>query len=144
MQTFLVAFERRGGYDTGRADAGPWWYGIATNLLRRHHRDEARLFRALSRAGADRGEAGCHAERVAERVDAGAASRELAAALAGLKPPDRDVLLLIAWAGLSYEEVARALEIPVGTVRSRLHRARVIVRAALGMPAPTSASQEGD
>jgi len=140
-QTFLIAFERRGAYDPGRADARPWLYGIATNLLRKHHREEVRLFRALARAGADPGTAGCHAERVAERVDARAGSRQLAAALAGLKPPDRDVLLLFAWADLSYEEIARAQDIPVGTVRSRLHRARVAVRAALGMPAP---SPEGD
>jgi RNA polymerase sigma factor (sigma-70 family) len=136
-QTFLIAFEKRGTYDPSRADARPWLYGIATNLLRRHHREEVRLFRALSRAAADPGTAGCHAERVAERVDAGAVSRELAAALAGLKQPDRDVLLLYAWADLAYDEIARALDIPVGTVRSRLHRARVIVRGALGMPAPS-------
>jgi RNA polymerase sigma factor (sigma-70 family) len=140
-QTFLVAFERRSGYDTGRADARPWLYGIATNLLRRHQRQEVRAFRALSRAGADPGNAGCHADRVAERVDAGAVSRELAAALAGLKTPDRDVLLLHAWADLPYEEIARALDIPVGTVRSRLHRARSLVRGALSLPA---LNQEGN
>jgi RNA polymerase sigma-70 factor (ECF subfamily) len=140
-QTFLVAFERRDAYDTDRTDARPWLYGIATNLLRRHHREEVRLFRALSRLSADPGNAGCHADRVAERVDAGAVSRELAAALVGLKQPDRDVLLLYAWADLRYEEIARALDIPVGTVRSRLHRARSAVRGALGMPA---LSQEGN
>jgi RNA polymerase sigma factor (sigma-70 family) len=141
-QTFLVAFERRGSYDPGYPDAGPWLYGIATNLLRRHHRDEARLYRALNRVAAgagsrgDGGDADAMADRVAERVDAGALSRQLAAALAGLKPPDRDVLLLFSWADLGYHEIALALDIPVGTVRSRLHRARVAVRAALGLPAP--------
>jgi RNA polymerase sigma-70 factor (ECF subfamily) len=60
----------------------------------------------------------------------------LAEAVAGLAPPDRDVLLLIAWEQLSYVEVARALNIPVGTVRSRLHRARTKIREALaGTPA---------
>jgi RNA polymerase sigma-70 factor (ECF subfamily) len=57
--------------------------------------------------------------------------RMLAAALAELSDGDRDVLLLIAWEDLSYEEAAEALTIPVGTVRSRLHRARRLVRAAL-------------
>ena len=60
----------------------------------------------------------------------------LAEAVAGLAPPDRDVLLLITWEQLSYDEVARALNIPVGTVRSRLHRARTKIREALvGTPA---------
>lgn len=48
-----------------------------------------------------------------------------------LSAPDRDVLLLVAWADLSYDEVAAALGVPVGTVRSRLHRARARVRAVL-------------
>jgi RNA polymerase sigma-70 factor (ECF subfamily) len=55
---------------------------------------------------------------------------------------DRDVLLMIAWADLSYTEVATALGIPVGTVRSRLHRARARIRAALGGDDPTSVREE--
>ena len=55
----------------------------------------------------------------------------LAAALAGLAAGDRDVLLLIAWEQLTYQEVSQALAIPVGTVRSRLHRARTKVRQVL-------------
>jgi len=68
--------------------------------------------------------------------------RKLAAALAGLPAGDRDVLLLIAWADLSYDEVAVALNIPVGTVRSRLHRARRKTREALGGQDPTSLREE--
>jgi RNA polymerase sigma-70 factor (ECF subfamily) len=89
-QTFLVAFERRGSYDPGRPDAGPWLYGIATNLLRRHHRDEARLYRALTRVAAGAGsraggggDADAMADRVAERVDAGALSHQLATTTPG-------------------------------------------------------------
>ncbi len=66
------------------------------------------------------------------RVSAQAAHGELAGALAALSPGDRHVLLLIAWADLSYQEVADALSLPVGTVRSRLNRARRKVRQALG------------
>ena len=55
----------------------------------------------------------------------------LASALAGLKPRDRDVLLLFAWEQLGYEEIAAVLDVPVGTVRSRLNRARRQTRAAL-------------
>lgn len=99
-QTFLVAFERRAGYDRTRADARPWLYGIATNLLRRHRRDEVRQYDAWARSGVDPN-ALCHADRVAERVDAEAETPRLAAALAQLKAPDRDALLLFAWCDLA-------------------------------------------
>ncbi|PZS29868.1 MAG: RNA polymerase subunit sigma-70 [Pseudonocardiales bacterium] len=130
-QTFLVAYEGRAKYDRSRPDARPWLYGIATNLLRRHQRDEVRQYQAWARTGVDPVFAESHAERVAERADADAWSGHLAAALAELKPADREVLLLFAWCELSYPEIADALDIPVGTVRSRLHRARGVVRAAL-------------
>ena len=72
-----------------------------------------------------------HGDQVAADVTAGAMRGLLAAALAGLSAGDRDVLLLIAWEQLTYDETAHALGIPVGTVRSRLNRARSAVRAAL-------------
>jgi DNA-directed RNA polymerase specialized sigma24 family protein len=62
----------------------------------------------------------------------GTASRQVAAALARLPKELRDTLLLVAWGDLSYEEVARALGIPVGTVRSRVSRARSKLRRTLG------------
>lgn len=132
-QTFLVAFERRDRYDADRADALPWLYGIATNVLRRARRDEVRLYRALARTGVDP-DVACPADRVAEQVDAAASTATLAGVLAGLPAGDRDVLLLVAWAGLGQEEVAAALGLPLGTVKSRLHRARTRLRAALSAP----------
>jgi RNA polymerase sigma factor (sigma-70 family) len=129
-QTFLVAFETRTRYDQARADALPWLYGIATNVLRRARRDEVRLYRALARTGVDP-DVASPADRVAERVDARAETAALAGALAGLAAGDRDVLLLLAWGGLGQDEVAQALDLPVGTVKSRLHRARARLRAAL-------------
>jgi RNA polymerase sigma factor (sigma-70 family) len=72
-----------------------------------------------------------YAERVVARVAATTASRRLAAVLAKLPAGERDVLLLIAREELGYAEVARALDIPIGTVRSRLHSARKRLRAAL-------------
>jgi RNA polymerase sigma-70 factor (ECF subfamily) len=72
-----------------------------------------------------------HADRVAADVTARAMRTLLDAALAALSAGDRDVLLLIAWEQLTYQEVARALGIPVGTVQSRLHRARTKTRQAL-------------
>ncbi len=129
-QTFLVAFETRDRYDQARADALPWLYGIATNVLRRARRDEVRLYRALARTGIDP-DVACPADGVADRVDARARTAALAGALAGLSAGDRDVLLLLAWGGLGQDEIARALDLPVGTVKSRLHRARARLRAAL-------------
>ncbi|POM25744.1 ECF RNA polymerase sigma factor SigE [Actinomadura rubteroloni] len=138
--TFLTAFRRRGRYDLTREDAAPWLYGIAANLIGKHHRAEIRMHRAYARTGASP-VTESYAERADERVDAAGVRRALAAALAALPARDRDVLLLVAWADLTYEQVAEALSIPVGTVRSRLHRARRDVRAALGGRHPI---HEGD
>ncbi|MFB4266445.1 RNA polymerase sigma factor [Nonomuraea sp. GTA35] len=140
-ETFLAAFRRLGRYDTAHRDARPWLYGIAANLIGKHRRAEVRAYRALARTGVDEVAEG-YTDRVEARVSAGAAQRELAAALARLSPEDREVLLMIAWADLSYEEVATALGIPVGTVRSRLHRARKKTRAALGGVDPTAVADE--
>ncbi|MBN6036497.1 RNA polymerase sigma factor [Amycolatopsis sp. 195334CR] len=119
-ETFLIAWHQRHRYDPLRAAVRSWLYGIATNLLRRHVRDQVRALRAQQAPDS----VDSHAGRVAERVDAQTAARQLAGPLAALAPGDRDVLLLIAWAGLTTNEAAEALDIPVGTVRSRLHRVR--------------------
>jgi RNA polymerase sigma-70 factor, ECF subfamily len=127
--TFITAFRSRGRFDAGAPDARPWLFGIASNMLRRHWRAERRQLRAYARTGQDPlGDELTEAER---RVDAAAASPRLAAALASLPRADRDALLLLAWAELSYEEIAAALGIPIGTVRSRLSRARARMREAL-------------
>jgi RNA polymerase sigma factor (sigma-70 family) len=129
-ETFLAAFAKRDRYNLGHADARPWLYGIATNLVGQYRRDAARQYRATPAAAVEPAVPG-HAERVAADVTAQAMRTLLGAALAGLPPGDRDVLLLIAWEQLTYQEVSRALSIPVGTVRSRLHRARTKVRQVL-------------
>ena len=140
-ETFLVAFDRRERYDTAYADALPWLYGIATKLLGRHRRTEARRWRAWARTGTDPVQE-CHADAVSARVTAQSASREMAGALAGLPAGQRDVLLLVAWQGLEYEEVARALGVPVGTVRSRLYRARTRLKKSLGPADLTMTTEE--
>ncbi|SEF54014.1 RNA polymerase sigma-70 factor, ECF subfamily [Saccharopolyspora kobensis] len=127
-QTMLVAFDQRRRFDLTQRSALPWLYGIATNLLRRHRRTEVRQHRALARAAPDTVQEG-HDELVSNRVTA--ATRPLRKALAGLSAAERDIVLLIAWEGLSYDEVALALGIPIGTVRSRMHRARRKLREAL-------------
>ena len=129
-ETFLAAFAKRDRYDLGHADARPWLYGIATNLVGQHRRDQARQYR-ISQAAAAEPEVPGHADRVAADVTAQATRPLLDAALAALAAGDRDVLLLIAFEQLTYQEVSRALDIPVGTVQSRLHRARIKVRQVL-------------
>jgi RNA polymerase sigma factor (sigma-70 family) len=129
--TFLAAFGQRASYDLDRPDARPWLFGILTRKLARHHRQERAAYRALARSAPDTVVDG-PADQVAARVTAAAARGQLASALARLAAVDRDVLLLFGWGQLSYDEIATALGIPLGTVRSRLNRARRKVRAALG------------
>jgi RNA polymerase sigma-70 factor (ECF subfamily) len=125
-ETFMAAFRQRDRYDTARPDARAWLFGIATNLIRRHRRHEARLYRTWERAR----EASALYPGTPEQ-DAADLRHRLSAALAALKARDRDVLLLVAYGELSYEQVADALGIPPGTVGSRLNRARKQVRDIL-------------
>ena len=129
-------------YDLTVSDARPWLYGIAANLIGKHSRSEVRMLRAYARTGADPVLSEANIDEADGRLASAAVRQDLAAALAALTSGDRDVLLMIAWADLSYTEVATALGIPVGTVRSRLHRARARIRAALGGHDPTSAREE--
>jgi RNA polymerase sigma-70 factor (ECF subfamily) len=140
-ETFLLAFRQRDRYDPAHADARPWLYGIATHLIGRHRRAEIRLYRALARTGADP-VTEPFTDRVDDRVSAGHASRQLAVALARLSAELRDTLLLAAWSNLSYEEIAAALGVPVGTVRSRLSRARGKLRQSLGDADPSALAEE--
>lgn len=121
-ETFCTAWQHRARYREVRGPMIGWLFGIATNLLKRHKRSWLRGAAAVSRLAVEHGDD--HADEVARRVDAEVISRALADALASLDPRDRDVLLLSSWAQLDHAEIATALDIPVGTVRSRLHRAR--------------------
>lgn len=124
-QTFEEAFAHRERFDRNRADARPWLFGIAFNLLRHHYRHEERRLRAFARTATDP-----PTEEV-NPVSDGGLSTKVAEALAALSPGDRDVLLLFAWADLGYRDIAHALNLPPGTVRSRLNRARRRVRELL-------------
>jgi RNA polymerase sigma factor (sigma-70 family) len=126
--TFATAFANWERFD-GVRPVRPWLYGIAANLMRHHWRDERRMLRAYARTGVD--PVLSADDEVVDRVDAHARRRELAAALADLRPQDREVLLLHAWAELSDSEIAAALSLPLGTVKSRLHRTRHWLRNRL-------------
>jgi RNA polymerase sigma factor (sigma-70 family) len=119
-ETFLVAFDRRGTFDAERGDVRVWLFGIATNLVARHRRKEARHLKALARLDVTPTVEG-HERRVVTSVTL---LPQLAKALSQLSSGERDVLLLVALGQLAYEEIAKALDISIGTVGSRLNRAR--------------------
>ncbi|HET6963486.1 MAG TPA: sigma-70 family RNA polymerase sigma factor [Acidimicrobiales bacterium] len=128
-EVFRIAFERRSAFERDRDSARPWLYGIAANLVAKHYRSEARRLRAMARASALRASAARlldddPAERAVASADAGALWPRVVDAIGALPEAERQVLLLFAWEELSYEEIAQALGVPVGTVRSRLSRGR--------------------
>src|SRR5262245_61527421 len=128
-ELFRIAFERRKTFDTSRLSALPWLYGIGSNLLLKHRRDQARRLRASARM-APAGEAADRRERAAA-LDAHLLFPRVADAIEALPDGEREALLLFAWEDLSYQSVAEALELPIGTVRSRLNRARAHLRELL-------------
>ena len=121
-ETFLLAFERRQRFDASYDSALPWLLGIAANLVRGHRRAEIARLRALAR------EPAAAPQESPERFDS---RGPLAAALGELEPKQRETLLLLALGELSYAEIAIALDVPEGTVRSRLNRARAALQEAL-------------
>jgi RNA polymerase sigma factor (sigma-70 family) len=126
-ETFLTAFARRDRYRPDGQSVRSWLYGIAHNLLRNHARSERRQWLAYARHGevpvVDQSAADAFGS-ADSRADAAAAAARIGPVLAALPSIDRDVLLLFAWADMSYADIASTLQIPVGTVASRLSRAR--------------------
>ena len=130
-ETFLTAFRKRARYDPVFADARPWLLGIATNVLRHHRRSEGRRLTRLRAVSHPPVPEIDPAESVAAAVDDAYEIGRVARAIECLEERHRDVLLLAAGAELTYEEIARALSVPVGTVRSRLARGRHRLRELL-------------
>jgi RNA polymerase sigma-70 factor (ECF subfamily) len=140
-ETFVRAFDGRRRFDVRQGELRPWLFGIAANLLRRHRRDENRRLAAYARSGVDPvlDELGL----ADARVDARRQGAALAAALRALPPREREPLLLLAWAELTYEEIALALGVPLGTVRSRLSRGRARLRRELASERGRPPADEG-
>jgi RNA polymerase sigma factor (sigma-70 family) len=138
--TFLEAWRLRDRVDADGGSLRPWLLGIATNVVRNTRRAARRHEAALARLPA--GEAvPDFAEEAVGRIDDGERLAAVRAALDSLRRPEREVLVLCVWSGLDYAEAARALGVPVGTVRSRLSRARRklnrLVAAGTLRPPPT-------
>jgi RNA polymerase sigma factor (sigma-70 family) len=132
-EPFLALAGAASRYD-GRASARPLLIGIAALLVRQHRRGVARFFQVLTSFSTGFGD-----RSVRTPEDAASVTEHLVRfeqALARLPQEKRLVLLLIEREGLSGEEVAQALQVPLNTVWTRLHYARVELRKALGIPAP--------
>jgi RNA polymerase sigma factor (sigma-70 family) len=127
---FLEAWRRRADVELIDSNALPWLYGIARRTMQHRWRTARRHRRVLERLP-PAPVVPDHADEVAGRLDDEQHLARLAAAVERLKPPDRDVLVLCVWQDLTYAEAAVALGVPVGTVRSRLSRARSRLGAAL-------------
>ncbi|WP_405860737.1 sigma-70 family RNA polymerase sigma factor [Streptomyces sp. NBC_01515] len=121
--TFLDAWRLRGKVDEEGGSLRPWLLGIATNVTRNTRRAARRHAAAVSRLPRDEVERD-FADEVAARLDDTAELGLVRTALATLRRAEREVLALCVWSGLDYRAAAEALGVPVGTVRSRLSRAR--------------------
>ncbi|MFI8356906.1 RNA polymerase sigma factor [Streptomyces cyaneofuscatus] len=141
-ETFLAAWRTREQIDPEGGPLRPWLLGIATNKARNHRRGVGRRLAFLARQPKPK-ETEDFAEASAERLDH---QRELAAVRAvldRLRQPEREVLALCVWAGLDYAQAAAALGVPVGTVRSRLSRARTRLRGLAGEHLEREAKESG-
>ncbi|MGW2841453.1 RNA polymerase sigma factor [Streptomyces sp. NPDC001493] len=141
---FMHAWRRRTETVLDRDSALPWLLGIADRLLsntrRRLRRAEALLHRLVSHDEP----VGDHADRIAVLVDDERRMSEIHRALARLPRHEREVVELCVWSGLDQQAAATALGVAVGTVKSRLHRARRRLGAVLvdGAAVPASSSSK--
>ncbi|MEU3750745.1 MULTISPECIES: RNA polymerase sigma factor [Streptomyces] len=125
--TFLEAWRCRGKVHADGGTLRPWLLGIATNIMRGAAREARRRDAALARLP-ERGVLPDFADDVLARMTDGEQVRAARAALGRLRRREREVFTLVVWAGLDYAAAGEALGVPVGTVRSRLSRARERLR----------------
>jgi len=152
-QTFLEAWRLRRKVRAEGGSLEPWLYGIATNVLRNARRSARRYRAALGRIPEPEPTPD-HTDELMRRDDEQEELAAARAALCALRPAEREVVALCVWSGLGYAEAAEALGVPVGTVRSRLSRAKArlqslargelgAIRAAAELKA-ASGQEEGD
>ena len=125
---FLEAWRRRADVDLTSRPVAPWLYGVARNVLRNQRRASRRrdaTLRSLGHTGPPR------SEDVGDRVEQRQQLDALVHSLRALPPAQRDVVGLCLLDDTTYEAAAGTLQIPIGTVRSRLSRARLQLALAL-------------
>ncbi|WP_433179159.1 RNA polymerase sigma factor [Actinoallomurus sp. CA-150999] len=141
---FLESWRRRDDVRIARETALPWFLGVANNVLRNARRSMRRHQAALARVPPALPEPD-PADDVGDRLDDERAMRRVTELLRRLPAADRDVIELCLWDGLSYEDAATALDVPVGTVRSRLSRARARLRDMEARePSASGGHRQGD
>ena len=128
---FVTAFTARARFDPRSGSVRAWIFGIAANIARTRARSERRGARAWERAGARRGDDDTSIDDAGDRMTYAAELSAVSLALEQLSDLDRQVIVLYAFGELSYPEIATALAVEVGTVRSRLNRARGRLRELL-------------
>jgi RNA polymerase sigma-70 factor (ECF subfamily) len=121
---FVVAIEHFEDYRPDMGTERSWLFGIANNVLRHHWRAEARRLAALARQHGEPATLGDPLLAVDSRVDAQHDVIRVADAIVALNADDRDLVLMFAWERLTYREISEVMNLPIGTVRSRLHRLR--------------------
>lgn len=136
---FSEAWRQRQSIRLLEGSMRPWLLGVAANLVRRRWRSHERAARAMARLGQQL-VIEDHAVDVIRRIDDERRLAHVLRRLDALPHDQREVLLLWVWEELSYDEIAVALGIPVGTVRSRLSRARVALGRSDGTTATRRAS----
>jgi RNA polymerase sigma factor (sigma-70 family) len=140
--TFLDAWRLREKVNEEGGSLRPWLLGIATNVTRNTRRAARRHAAAVARL--PRGEIERDfADEIAGRHDDSAQLALVRTALSELRRADREVLALCVWAGLDYAAAAQALGVPVGTVRSRLSRARTKLAKRMEPPSGRGQMREG-
>lgn len=139
---FLETWRHRARVAVVNGSILPWLFGVASNLVRGHRRAARRREAALRRLPPLPVEPDL-ADEVAGRVDAETTMRAVLAVVRQLPERDQEVLAFCGWAGCTYEEAARILGVPVGTVRSRLARARARLGRLLAEPDGAGASKAG-
>ncbi|HEY5199719.1 MAG TPA: RNA polymerase sigma factor [Acidothermaceae bacterium] len=128
-QTFMEAWRKRSSIAVTDSLL-PWLFVAANNACRNTERGRRRTANLLAKTPLTQ-DVGDHADEVAARIDSERQMQRVLSALRTLKRADQDVVAMCDWEGLSYEEAAAALGVPIGTVRSRLSRARARLKVLL-------------
>lgn len=139
--TFLEAWRLRKRIDADGGSLRPWLLGLATNIARNTRRAARRYEQALSRMPRAHHEPD-FTDEVASRIDDAGRVAAVRRAYGSLRRQEQDVFALVVWSGLGYAEAAESLGIAVGTVRSRLSRARRKLERAVAEREPSPAPRQ--